>query len=248
MPIYRLDPNPNRISYGTTIGILQSNGRIPMAPGDIGNASTFNFPVVYRVVEEATFERLIVQSDPALAQPLIREARSLQQSGVSAIMGDCGHMLRFQEEVAEAVNIPVFLSSWLQVPFIKRILPTHKTIGVLMANSCFFRLDHLKYAGLDPNTPLVIVGMQDSPAFHSAFIDEEGELDTDAVEDEIVSVAKNLYQEHPNIGSIFLECSDMPPYASAIQDALHLPVFDFVTMVNYVYAAFTRTRFHGTYY
>jgi len=248
MPIYNLDPNPKRISYGMTIGILQSNGRIPMAPGDIGNASTFNFPVVYRVVEEVTFERLIEQSDPALAQPMIREARYLQQYGVSAIMGDCGHMLRFQEEVAEAVDVPVFLSGWLQLPFIEGILPSKKIIGVLMANSCFFRRDHLKYAGVNTNISLVIAGMQEKPAFRSAFINEEGELDTDAVEDEIVSVAKNLCQEHPNIGAIFLECSDMPPYAYAIQEALHLPVFDFVTIINYVYSSLARTRLHGTYY
>jgi hypothetical protein len=248
MPIYRLDPNPRRISYGTSIGILQSNSRLPMAPGDIGNASTFDFPVIYRVVEEVTSERLIVQSDPTLAGPLIREARILQEHGVAAILGDCGHMLRFQEDVVQAVEIPVFLSSWLQLPFIQRILPPTKIIGVLMANSRHFRPDHLKYAGVDKNISLAVAGLQEKPAFRSAFIDEEGELDTGTVENEIVSVAKDLCSKNPQIGAILLECSDMPPYAAAIQEAIHLPVFDFVTMVQYVYSSLARTRFHGTYY
>jgi hypothetical protein len=117
-----------------------------------------------------------------------------------------------------------------------------------MANSRYFRPAHLKYAGVDENAPIVVAGMQDKPAFRRAFIDEEGQLDSEAVEVELVSAAQDLYTEYPNIGAIFLECSDMPPYAFAIQEALRLPVFDFVTMTNYVYSSFARKRFDGTYY
>ena len=248
MPIYRLDPNPHRISYGTTIGILQSNGRIPMPPGDVGNASTYKFPVLYRVVEELSFDRLIVQADPTLAGPIIREARMLERAGVAAIMGDCGHMVQFQKEVASAVNIPVFLSSWLQIPFIHRILPAHKIIGVIMANSRYLRREYLRNAGIDDSIPMIVAGMQEQPVFRSAIVDANNNLDTEAVEKEVVDVAIKLYQDNPTIGAIFLECSDMPPYAHAIQEALHLPVFDFITMINYVYSTLLRSRFQGTYY
>ncbi len=228
-----------------SIGILQSNSRIAMALGDVGNARTFAFPVVYRVVEELTGDRLIVHADPALAGPLIREARALEAQGVSAISGDCGHLIQFQNDVAAAVNIPVFLSSWLQVPFISRILSPQQKIGVLMANSRYLRKHFLTNAGIDESFQMVVAGMQDQPAFSAAIIEESGELDCARVEKEVVGVATKLKKEHPDIGAIFLECSDMPPYAAAIQDALHLPVFDFVSMINFVHATLARNRFEG---
>jgi hypothetical protein len=52
---------------------------------------------------------------------------------------------------------------------------------------------------------------------------------------------------HPEIGAILLECSDMPPYASALQRAVGVPVFDFMTLANYVYSALARTPYTGTY-
>ncbi len=232
-----------RASNGGTIGILQSNSHIAMAPGDVGNPRTFAFPVIYRVVEELTGDRLIVRADPTLAGPIIREARALEVLGVSAITGDCGHLIQFQQEVAAAANVPVLLSSWMQVPLISRMLPPHQRLGVLMANSRYLRKSFLRHAGIDESIRMVVAGMEKYPAFSSAIIEESGKLDMAKVEQEVVDAARKLKQGFPDIGAFFLECSDMPPYAAAIQDALHLPVFDFVTMINYVHAAFTRCRF-----
>lgn len=238
--------NEDETSHAVSIGILQSNSHIAMAPGDVGNAQTFKFPVVYRIVDELSSDRLIVQADPTLEGPIIREARALEALGVSAITGDCGHLIQFQNEVAAAMNIPVFLSSWMQVPFIARMIPPHQIIGVLMANSRYLRKAFLKKAGIDETIRMVVAGMENQPAFCAAIIEESGDLDAAKVEKEVVSVARKLKQEYPDIGAIFLECSDMPPYAAAIQDALHLPVFDFVTMINFVYATLTRARFEAS--
>ena len=42
--------------YGEAIGILMFDGRrYPMAPGDVGNASTYEFPVRLQVVEGLTW-------------------------------------------------------------------------------------------------------------------------------------------------------------------------------------------------
>ena len=247
MPIYKVDARPRRFSYGLSLGILQSNAHIPMPPGDVGNASSYPFPVVYRLVEELTSERLIVQADPTLAEPLIRAAQALEAGGAAAIMGDCGHLVQFQREVAAAVNIPVFLSAWQQVPFIYSILPPHQKIGVLMANSAHYRPNFLKKAGIDEQIPLVVAGMQDRPAFRAAVVDETGVLDSEAARSEVVAVGQELLEAHPEIGAFFLECSDMPPYAAALQQAVGLPVFDFMTLANYVFSALARKPYTGTY-
>ncbi len=248
MPKYPIDSNPHRVSYGTSIGILLLDARVPFVPGDVGNFSTYNFPIVYKVVDGLFTNRLVVEADPTLAEPIIREARALEKEGVSAITADCGFMALFQKEVALSVNIPVFLSSWMQVPFISRILPRHKKVGAIVADSRYIRNEILANAGIDDTMPLVIGGMEGKQGFCSAIMKEEGVLDTDLVEAEVVEVASELVHKNPDIGAIFLECSCLPPYAAAIQRTLGLPVFDFITMINYVYSSLAKRPYIGTMY
>ena len=40
--------------YGYPIGILMLETRFPRIPGDIGNATTWDFPVLYKIVEKET--------------------------------------------------------------------------------------------------------------------------------------------------------------------------------------------------
>ena len=44
-----------------------------------------------------------------------------------------------------------------------------------------------------------------------------------------------LVAEHPEIGAIVLECTNMPPYRADIQAATGLPVFDITTLVRMVH-------------
>ena len=41
------------------------------------------------------------------------------------------------------------------------------------------------------------------------------------------TVARKGIAKHPEIGAIVLECTDLPPYAAKIREAVNLPVFDF---------------------
>ena len=43
--------------------------------------------------------------------------------------------------------------------------------------------------------------------------------------------------EHPEIGAIVLECTNMPPYAADVQAATGLPVFDITGLIRMVHAA-----------
>jgi hypothetical protein len=56
-----------------------------------------------------------------------------------------------------------------------------------------------------------------------------------------------LCGEHPEIGAILLECSNLPPYAHAVQSITNRPVFDFLTMIDYVRAAGRRKAYRGNF-
>ncbi|MFN2357091.1 MAG: aspartate/glutamate racemase family protein [Desulfotignum sp.] len=242
MTVYHIN-RKTQAWYGESIGILILDAAYPCIPGNIGNAGTFGFPVRYQKVADASIDRLLNQQDPSLAEPFIQAARKLQDQGVRAVTGACGFMALFQQQVAESVDIPVFLSSLLQIPFIHQI--TKKKIGIITANASCLRPGHFTSAGVSLDLPLVIAGMEDQPEFRDAVLMEKGSLDSDKIRNEVVEVAKELVQNHPDIGSILLECSDLPPYAHAVQSAVKLPVFDFFTMINYVHTTLVRSPFSG---
>src|SRR5690349_23463818 len=39
-------------------------------------------------------------------------------------------------------------------------------------------------------------------------------------------------ERDPSIAAVVLECSMLPPYAKAVQEAVQLPVFDFITLIS----------------
>ena len=235
--------NKKQSWYGESIGILILDATYPCIPGNVGNASTFPFPVRYKVVKEASIERLIKKRDKTLVQPFIDAAIELQEEGVKAITGACGFMALFQREVSDAVDVPVFLSSLLQIPFIYQI--KKQKIGIITADSKSLTPGHFISVGVNKEIPLLIGGMEDQKEFREAILEEKGTLDSDLIEGEVVGVAKKLITENPDIGALVLECSDLPPYAHAIQKEVNLPIFDFTTMVQYVHTALVRKEFQG---
>src|SRR5437667_11416092 len=86
--------------YGFSVGVLMLDTRFPRIPGDIGNASTFDFPVRYLRVAGASPDRVVRGDGRALLPLFVEGARSLEREGVRAITTSCGFLARFQEELA----------------------------------------------------------------------------------------------------------------------------------------------------
>lgn len=230
--------------YGEQIGILILDAAYPCVPGNVGNATTYNFPVRFQEVEGASIDRLLNQRDPALKQAFVDAAVELQNRGVKAITGACGFMAYFQEEVAAAVDIPVFLSSLMQIPFMHALCGGR--VGVITANASRLTPRHFTASNVAENVPLAIAGMEDQREFREAILEERGTLDSALIETEVIDVAKRLVAENPDVASILLECSDLPPYAHAVQAATGRPVFDFITMINYVQQSVARKAYVGS--
>ena len=76
-------------------------------------------------------------------------------------------------------------------------------------------------------------------------LDECGTLDVEAVEHEVVEAALQVQEEHPDVGALLLECSDLPPYSAAVQAATGLPVFDWIGFINYVHQGVVAQAYTG---
>ena len=230
--------------YGEAIGIITVKTKFPRIPGDIGNATTWDFPVMYRVVKETSPAKVVGRVGPKLLEPFIEAARDLEKLGVKAITTPCGFLALFQEEISNSVNVPVFTSSLMQVPLVYRMLRRNQKVGIITVDSRLLTKKHLASVGAD-SVPTIIVGTEDGKEFNRAILENKLTLNVKKAEDDLVTVAKKLVSQHAEIGAIVLECTNMPPYAKSIQQEVNLPVFDIYTLVNIVYSAVVRKDFIG---
>jgi Asp/Glu/hydantoin racemase len=239
--IFRGGPNV----YGVPIGILGLETYYAKLPGHVKNASTFDFPVVYKIVQGAVVEKLLHSPDTTLLEPFIEAVRELEAEGVSAIVGSCGFLAAFQKELADAVNIPLFTSSLMLVPLVSRMLKKDQKVGVVTASKSGLTQKHLCAVGCE-DISMVIAGMEEMPEFREVILENKRiELDGEKLQNEIVSIAVSMVENNKDIGAVVLECTEMPVYAHLIQERIQLPVFDIITLTNMVCAASVRTSFRG---
>lgn len=237
--------NKGQTSYGELIGILLLDTNTPFIQGDVGNAGSYQYPVRFQRIDGLTPERIFAH-DQSFIQDMIRGAQSLQQEGVKAITGDCGFMALYQHEVQKAVDIPVFLTSLLQIPFITSIIQPGAQVGVLTANSRSLTPEMLASMGIHNPDRLAVSGLEDTEHFKKAAIDDVGLLDSDAVRAEVVQAACNLQRQNQNLGALLLECSMLPPYAASVQEATGLPVFDYLSLIDFVASSLRKKSFNDT--
>ena len=235
---------PGQVSYGEAIGILLLENYVPFVPGDTANATSYNYPVRFQRVPGFTVERIMAH-DMSLVDEIIAAALSLQAEGVRAITGDCGFMALYQDKIASNLDVPVFLSSLAQIPFMRTLLKPGGQIGVITANSKSLDNSVLSGVGITPDEDLIIRGLESSPSFRGSVFEENGTIDTELVEAEVVEAVSRLIEAHPKVKLLLLECSLLPPYSAAVQAATGLPVFDYITMIDYVYSAVVKRKFSG---
>lgn len=232
---------PPRYTSGFSVGIIAINLDYPKVPGNVVNATTFTFPVVY---EEVHFEiEQLFAGDPSIKQQVIEAAKTLEAKGVRAIIGACGFFAHFQKDIAAAVGVPVFMSSLCQLPMIKTWLPPERKVAVFAADGSSIN-DELLAQVNTTSDQLLVVNVGDMDSFAPIRWGKDP-LDNGKLEDDLAALAAKVCQDNPEVDAILLECSDLPPYAAAIQRATGMPVFDFITLANWVHGAVLQHPYYG---
>ena len=213
------------------LGILMLDTHFPRIKGDIGNPASFDFPVRYKIVKGASAEKIVLKADPEFIRPMIAAGQELIREGASMITTSCGFLAIFQEALSKALTVPVLASSLLHIPGVYAALPPGRTVGILTARAASLTPRHLEGAGVG-DIPLRIGGMDHAPEFSRVFIGDAPTLTPELCRAEMAEAARTLVRTHPDIGSIVLECTNMPPYTDAVREATGLPVHDILTLLN----------------
>ncbi len=210
-----------------TLGLLMLQTRFPRPPGDIGHPRTFAFEVRRRVVLGATPERVVRGSDAAVLQPFIDAARVLVAEGCAAITTSCGFLALWQRELQAALPVPVWSSALLQLAAQQAL---GRRCGVITIEADSLGAAHLLAVGADPATP--VEGITTGSALQRTLLLDLPTLDPADAQQQVLAAAQRLRARHPDIDTLVLECTNLPPYAAALRTATALPVLDIVTLLN----------------
>jgi len=212
------------------LGVLMLETRFPRLPGDVGNPRTFDFPVRHAVVRGASARRVVQAGDPQLLEPFLAAARELVREGAAAITTSCGFLVLYQATLQAALDVPVWTSSLLMVPELQAQVARDERVGIVTVDAASLAASHLRAAGADPATPFE--GLAPGCAFQRALLDDTPDFDAADAEAATVQAAQNLVRRRPEVASIVLECTNMPPYADAVRRATGRPVHDLTTLLR----------------
>lgn len=228
---------------GTSIGVLALESYFPKPPGHIKNPSSLPFTMMYEMLDGITVPELLGNPTGEMLDRLITAAKRLEAKGVRAITGSCGFLALFQKELSEAVSVPVFVSSLIQVPMVYQM--TQAPVGVVTASAPALTEKHLQGVGA-AGVPIVVQGLEHTDEFATVILrNERNDMDLAKVEAEVISAGHDLLRREPAIKAVVLECTDLPPYADRLQCAWQRPVFDLITLSDMVNSAVLRAPFKG---
>lgn len=227
--------------YGASVGILMLESQFPRIPGDGGHAETWPFPMLYKVIRNATPDRVVRKGGEGLLEIFIEGAHELIRMGADGITTNCGFLALYQRELAAACGVPVASSSMMQVPWVQTLLPPGKRVGIVTVSASSLTPQHLQAAGAAIDTP--VTGTESGHEFSRVLLGDELELDVDAARNDVLSAAQRLIAQHHDIAAIVLECTNMMPYAADIARRFRMPVYDFYTLVTWFHAGLRPRRF-----
>jgi hypothetical protein len=212
------------------LGILMLDTRFPRIVGDIGNAQSFDFPVIFRRMEGiGSADAVTTHPDrPRVLAALEANARALVADGAVGLSTSCGFLALYQNDLSAVAPVPVATSALLHI---KRL--TGRRVGVITASARNLTPAH--FAAVDAPTDTPFVGLPEGSSFAKTFIGNATTLDRNQVEREVVAAARDLVARHPGIDTIVFECTNLPPYKKAVQDATGLPVFDVLDLLKDFY-------------
>jgi len=209
------------------LGILMLDTRFPRIVGDVGNAQSFDFPVIFRRMEGiGSADAVTAHPDrPRVLAALKANAEALAAEGAVGLSTSCGFLALYQKELEALSPVPVATSALLQIKEL-----TGRKVGVLTASAENLTPAHLEAVGAPGDTP--VEGLPRDGAFAATFLRNGLTLDRDAVEREAVQAGRSLIARHPSVDTLVLECTNLPPYKQALQQALSLPVFDVLDLLR----------------
>jgi hypothetical protein len=204
------------------LGILMLDTQFPRPLGDVGHPDTFGVSVHMERIRGAFPDKVVTSAKRLRKEQLLPSfqglVRNMQARGVKAITTSCGFLVLLQKELQAVAKIPVVTSSLLQLP---ALLAQQSQVGVLTISSAHLGQDHLRAAGVSVERlqDVLVQGVGQGTEFVSKILGNQPSMDLLQAEKDVLAAALALKARAPHLTTLVLECTNMPPYKAAIEEA-----------------------------
>jgi hypothetical protein len=216
----------------SVLGILMLDTQFPRPLGDVGHPETFGVST-HKDVFKGVWPAKVVTSAASMRQARMVPGfqgmvRSMQMRGVQAVTTSCGFLVLLQKELQSVTKLPVVTSSLLQLP---ALLAQEQKVGVLTISANYLSAEHLRAAGVPKERlkDVIIQGMPPQGEFATKILGNQPTLDLVQASHEAVAAVLALMARAPEIRSLVLECTNLPPYQAAIEAATGWKIYSLQT-------------------
>ena len=64
-------------------------------------------------------------------------------------------------------------------------------------------------------------------------------------EADMIHLCTEFVEKYPHIGTLLFECTGYHPFANAVQQKLNLPIYSWVTLMEYIFSAVLHRTYDG---
>lgn len=218
------------------IGIIMLKTKFPRLLGDIGNPDTFKQQPIYVEVDIATVSAVVRKSGVTsqVLDAMIRAANKLESKGARLIGTSCGFLSLIQQEVQQAVSVPVVSSSLLLIPMIRAAFGKDVEIGVLTFDSAELSESHF-LGEYDSN--ISIFGLNPNGELYRTIKEDRTVMDEHLAKLDVFDAARRCVDANPNIKILLLECTNLSPWKNELRSEFGLLVHDLVDTLEFFHTS-----------
>lgn len=238
---------------GAGLGVILVDEKYPAYPGDVRNASAYPYNIQYDIAKGLTIQELVREKNQDVFLPsVIEAAKRLQEKGCKAILGECGYFAYYQKQVAAAIDVPVFLTSLLQISWAQSVIGPDKVVGIICASKKFMQPKALENVGVKLDSNYVLFGARDDG--HCPELGLLWDVRTrvgkprchfETAKKEFLARVYEFYDSTPNMGAMVFECTGFPPFAREAQRRIGIPIYSWCTLMDYAYSVTVHRDFYG---
>ena len=206
------------------IGVMMLETGFRRLPGDVGHPQSYPCPTLRRVVPGADVRAVVDRGAAGLVDAFVACGEALIAEGARALTTSCGFLVLHQAELARRLPVPVMTSSLLLGP------GAPGPVGVLTFDAAALTPAHLAAAGLSADTP--VEGLPPGGPVARWLREDQTDPDVAVLEADVVAAARQLIARHPDLQTIVLECTNLPPFRAAVAAATGAEIRDIGDVVR----------------
>lgn len=178
-------------------------------------------------------------------ESLQASVKLLEEKKVCAIVGERSKMLFYRETISKMTTLPVLLTPLLQAPLLVSALAADEQVVVLtkdenvMDKAIFAKLLGMCGLGDAYVDKFIIVSCNELAELRQDIAQEDSDEDkiekVKALQDALVKLTQEAFGKAPKAKALLLEVQLPLPFSDALRKAVHVPVFDTLTLVHFVF-------------